>query len=117
VKEAHDMIFAAQKDLLDHAESVDPEATRMVDERTERLKKIALETAPKRKDSTHAVEDLRGARTYLQSKVASAVTDDEETENRKKPESQNQAAEKVKAEMLGNATPRVRRSRRTTSEC
>jgi len=107
MKEAHDMVFAAEKDLVDYAESGEPQSLGTVEEMAGRLKEIALMTSPSRKDLRRAIEDLRGARAYLRQGVASAATVDQKTKDRKKLEAQNQAAEKAKAEMLGKVTAAV----------
>lgn len=107
LKEAHDMVFAAEKDLMDYAKSGEPKSLGTVEDMAERVKGIALQPSPERKELRRAIEDLRGARTYLRQGVASSATDDQKTKDRKKLEAQNQAAEKIKAEMLGKVTAAV----------
>ena len=105
LKEAHDSIFAAQKDLIDYANAGKANQLKYVEEKTTALKSIALLPDWKKSDLVHAMDALRKARARLQGDAlsSSGMSDTEKERKLKELEEQNKAAAKAKAELLGLA--------------
>lgn len=107
LKEAHTAIFAAEKDLLEHA----GETTKLVTEletRVTRLKELVLQEKWHKSEVEDAVNAVKRARTDLETGNEAAMEQQRALEEKKvEQEAQNEAAAKEKADLLGNAVTTV----------
>ena len=112
LKEAHETIFAAEKDLLDNAGQTSPEVLD-VENKTSMLKNLVLQPSWEKSAVNFAIEELRRARVRLDEKKApgvDALRAQQETEAKLaalKKQEEEVAREKAKILAGDNAGPAV----------
>lgn len=106
LKEAHESIFAAEKDLLEHSAENSP-ALDTVTEKAANLKHLVLQPDWQKSELNFAIEELRQARSQVSSSLdpsSPAVQKQKELETQLEEQRKVIAeAEKAKAELLGLA--------------